>query len=843
HADPKVPIGRPIDNTQIYLLDKDLNEVAIGETGEIYIGGDSVARGYLNRPQLTKERFINNPFTNKKLDRIYKSGDLARMLPDGNIDFIGRDDYQIKLRGYRIELGEIEAQILKHPSIRETVVTVVGENSTDKKLVAYIVFVNDKSLTVSELRTYLAKQLAEYMIPAAYVVLDKMPLATSGKIDRKALPSLGKDRPDLEQAYVAPSTDIEKYIAKLWCEILDLNRIGIYDKFFELGGNSLQAAQFISQLQKELKTNIFIVTIFEAPSIAEYVDLLKRDYAKALQNRFEKITSRNNQINITTNLQQSDFDNFDQYVPQLISEKASPKKRAASLQGTKGRAQAKNKKAIFILAPPRSGTTLLRVMLAGHPDLFAANELQLLGFQTMKARKEAYTGKFSLWLEGAVRTVMELKNCDADEAKNIIHQFELNNKTTKAFYKELQNWIGEKILVDKSPSYALDYHILQKAEQDFEDAIYIQLVRHPYAMIRSFEKMHMDQVMYLHAHQYNARQTGELIWTKSHQNINRFLQQIPAHRQFRLSYEDLVRQPKQMMQALCEKLGLDFHPALVNPYEDIEQKMTDGLYEHSKPMGDPKLLQHQKIDPKLADAWKGVLTDNFLSKTTWQLATDFSYPNIKNVKGAAEQPNENLTNSNSTHSTDIAIIGMSGRFPGAKNLQEFWQNLEEGKDVSKVFTTEELLKEGVDSQLFNSPDYVNRGMPLAHADCFDASFFGYLPKEAALMDPQHRIFLELAYAALEDAAYDPSRFKGEIGVFGGIARNTYLINNVLTHPNYFKSLDDFQIGVGLEKDFPATKVAYKLKLNGPAVNVQTACSSSGVAVHLACQSLLLGDAD
>ncbi|HHH49517.1 MAG TPA: acyltransferase domain-containing protein, partial [Saprospiraceae bacterium] len=427
----------------------------------------------------------------------------------------------------------------------------------------------------------------------------------------------------------------------------------------------------------------------------------------------------------------------------------------------------------------------------------------------------------------------------------------------------------------KSPSYALDFNILQKAEQDFEDAIYIQLVRHPYAMIRSFEKMHMEQVMYLQQHPYNARQIGELIWTKSHQNINRFLQQIPAHRQFRLSYEDLVRQPEQMMRALCEKLGLDFHASLIHPYQDIEQKMTDGIYAHSKAMGDPKLLQHKKIDPKIADAWKGVLTDNFLSQTTWQLATHFSYPLIedeKENKGATENPNENPANSNSTHSTklslrkeippltsweksgqklqsgkypstDIAIIGMSGRFPGARNLKEFWQNLEEGKDVSKVFTTEELRDAGISPQLFHSPDYVNRGMPLADADCFDASFFGYLPKEAALMDPQHRIFLELAYAALEDAAYDPSRFKGEIGVFGGTARNTYLINNVLTHPNYFKSLDDFQIGVSLEKDFPATKVAYKLKLNGPAVNVQTACSSSGVAVHLACQSLLLGDAD
>ena len=163
--------------------------------------------------------------------------------------------------------------------------------------------------------------------------------------------------------------------------------------------------------------------------------------------------------------------------------------------------------------------------------------------------------------------------------------------------------------------------------------------------------------------------------------------------------------------------------------------------------------------------------------------------------------------------------------------------------MSQIFTNEALQNSGINPELIDDPNYTRRGMPLDDADCFDAEFFGYLPKEAALMDPQHRIFLECAYAALEDAGYNPEKFKGKIGVFGAVARNTYMINNVLTHPEYFNSLDDFQKGIALEKDFPATRVAYKLNLKGPAVNVQTACSSSGVALHLACQSLHSGDAD
>ncbi|MEM1320999.1 MAG: amino acid adenylation domain-containing protein [Bacteroidota bacterium] len=817
----KVPIGKAIDNVQVYVLDEQGQPVAPGQSGEIYIGGRGVARGYLNRPELTQQRFFPNPFSDDPTDRLYRTGDLARLLDNGLLDFIGRVDHQVKLRGYRIELGEVEAALGLHPSLREVCVLLRGESAADKKLVAYLIDSGGRQPDISELRSFLGQSLPEYMIPAAYVFLRQMPLTPAGKIDRKALPEPDDQRPELAQSYAVPTTTLQTYLAQLWSEILHISPIGIHDKFFELGGNSLQAGKLINRLQKELGENIFIVSIFETPTIAGYAAMLERDYAAAINRKFGMASTADNS-NIPQRLTKEAFDQFEAYVP------------ASDL---KNETKTKNPPAIFLLAPPRSGTTLLRVMLAGHPDIFAANELQLLGFETLTQRKEAYSGKFSLWLEGAVRTVMELQNCDADQAKALIEDYEQKGYSTQQFYQLLQNWVSPGLLLDKSPSYVLDPLLLQKAEQDFEGALYIHLQRHPYAMIRSFERMHMDQAMYLHAHPYNARQLGELIWTCSHRNALDFLKTIPQHRQFSLQYEELVRQPKATMERLCTTLGLAYHPALINPYENIDQKMTDGLYADSKPMGDVRLLAHKKIDPSLADAWKGVQKDNFLSTPTWQLAEALGYENLDTAQTKQQKTAGEIKD------TDIAIIGMSGRFPGAENVQVFWQNLIEGRDVSREFSEEELLAAGLDPETINDPDYVRRGMPLKDHDCFDASFFGYNPREAALMDPQHRIFLECAYAALEDANYNPEHYSGRIGVFGGVARNTYLVNNVITHPNYFKSLEDFTRGITQEKDFPATRVAYKLNLSGPAVNVQTACSSSGVAVHLACQSLLMGDSD
>ncbi|MEZ4934172.1 MAG: beta-ketoacyl synthase N-terminal-like domain-containing protein [Saprospiraceae bacterium] len=497
-------------------------------------------------------------------------------------------------------------------------------------------------------------------------------------------------------------------------------------------------------------------------------------------------------------------------------------------------------------------------MLAGHPKLFACNELQLLHFDTLADRASAYQGKFMLWSEGLIRAVMELQNLSADEAKGLLQTFENKGMTTTEMFAQLQTWVGDRQIVDKSPSYLLDQLALEKAIRDFPNAKFIHLVRHPYSMVKSFEKYHMDQVLYLNKHNFSAQELGELVWLQSHQNAADFLAKIPARQQYRMVYEELVLDPEKVMQDMCYAIGLPFHPNLLNPYQDLDKKMTDGLYQDSRSMGDTHFDEKKKIDPKKAEDWKGVLADNFLCETTWGLAKRFGYEAVKREnphhvnrslqddKVALNNQKERQTLDQENHPTiqpsnhsDIAIIGMACRFPGADNIEEFWQNLLHSKDVSRMVTDTDLEEEGVSPK----GNYVRKTYALNDPYCFDASFFGYQPREAELTDPQHRLFLETAYEALEGAGYDPFKFEGKIGVFGGVAKNTYFQKNILTNPELLEAAGGYQEMIAAESTFSISRVAYKLNLRGPAVNVQTACSTGGVAVHLACQSILSGDSD
>ncbi|HZE68260.1 MAG TPA: amino acid adenylation domain-containing protein [Pyrinomonadaceae bacterium] len=259
-----VPIGRPIANAQIYILDEGLEPVPIGVAGELHIGGTAVGRGYLNRPDLTAEKFVPDPFAEGL--RLYKTGDLARYLVDGNIEYLGRIDDQVKIRGFRIELGEIEAVLREHRFVQD--VAVVARQG---KLVAYVVtaaeHLSDGAKLWSELRGFLKAKLPEYMSPAIFVALDALPLTPSGKVDRRALPIPDESRPDLEQAYVAPRDQSEEQLVTLWTNVLQLKSIGIRDNFFELGGNSLLAARLFAQIENRFGKHLPLATLFQLPTI------------------------------------------------------------------------------------------------------------------------------------------------------------------------------------------------------------------------------------------------------------------------------------------------------------------------------------------------------------------------------------------------------------------------------------------------------------------------------------------------------------------------------------------------------------------------------------------------
>ena len=254
-----VPIGKPIANTQIYILDDHLNPVPVGIAGNLYIGGDCVGRGYLNRPELTQQNFIPNPFAKGQL---YKSGDLACYLSNGDIQFLGRKDNQVKIRGFRVELGEIEAALNSHPAVREVVVVARENERGDKQLVAYVV----SSATQKVLRAYLDSKLPNYMLPSAYVQLDALPLMPNGKVDRLALAARPIEIVS-EQPYAPPVTPVENQIADIWCGVLGRQQVGLYDNFFAIGGHSLRATQVISRLRDGLRVEVPLRTLFEEPTL------------------------------------------------------------------------------------------------------------------------------------------------------------------------------------------------------------------------------------------------------------------------------------------------------------------------------------------------------------------------------------------------------------------------------------------------------------------------------------------------------------------------------------------------------------------------------------------------
>ncbi|MGI9059684.1 MAG: non-ribosomal peptide synthetase [Ktedonobacteraceae bacterium] len=262
-------IGRPIDNTQIYILNEHLQPVPIGETGELYIGGAGVARGYLNHPELTEERFIQHPFSSDPNARLYKTGDLSRYLPDGQIVFMGRSDYQIKIRGFRIEPDEIVAALNEHPAVQTSIVVAREDSVGDKQLVAYIVPTAEINVSASSLQDMLAARLPAYMIPTTFVILASLPLTPNGKIDQSALPVPDALNTLRNEVATEPSTPIEEQLVNLLAPLLSLDQVGIDDNFFMLGGHSLLGTQLIARIADTFGVTMTLRTLFEAPTVRE----------------------------------------------------------------------------------------------------------------------------------------------------------------------------------------------------------------------------------------------------------------------------------------------------------------------------------------------------------------------------------------------------------------------------------------------------------------------------------------------------------------------------------------------------------------------------------------------
>ncbi|MGH9939355.1 MAG: non-ribosomal peptide synthetase, partial [Blastocatellia bacterium] len=264
----KLPIGRAVEDTQIYILNDHLRPAPIGASGELYIGGVGVARGYFHCPAPTAESFIPDLFSDEPGARLYRTGDRAYYLPDGQIDFLGRNDHQVKVRGYRIELGEIETALASHPGVREAAALIKDHSDGGRQIVAYLVAEPMKELTTADLRDFLLARLPEYMVPSTFYLFETLPLSINGKVDRRALSALNVESIVLSREHMAPRTPVEMALVEIWREVLNVERIGVNDNFFELGGHSLLATQTVSRIRDSFRVELPLLKLFESPTIA-----------------------------------------------------------------------------------------------------------------------------------------------------------------------------------------------------------------------------------------------------------------------------------------------------------------------------------------------------------------------------------------------------------------------------------------------------------------------------------------------------------------------------------------------------------------------------------------------
>ncbi|GAB1537591.1 hypothetical protein NUACC21_02360 [Scytonema sp. NUACC21] len=287
-----VPIGRPIDNTQVYVLDSYLQPTPVGVVGELYVGGDGLARGYLHRPELTQERFIDNPFIPGT--KLYKTGDLARYLKDGNLEYLGRHDEQIKIRGFRVELGEIATVIAQHSDVQESVVIASDDTQYNQRLIAYVV--TKKQDIAAQLLPYLQQKLPNYMLPSAFVVLDDLPITPNGKVDKRALPKDDIIRSNTTQSFVASRNFTELSLVKLWENLLNINPIGVTDNFFDLGGHSFLAVRLMAQIRDRFGHNLPLSTLFENPTIETLAQVVNQPVGETSNSPLVAINSSGSKI-------------------------------------------------------------------------------------------------------------------------------------------------------------------------------------------------------------------------------------------------------------------------------------------------------------------------------------------------------------------------------------------------------------------------------------------------------------------------------------------------------------------------------------------------------------------